>query len=868
MHRYQPIPDLESGDTPPPPPAAAATRTNSLTVNDIESQLSPKYEPHNSQQQSQEDKRYPPSSSSPPPPTTSPTSILSVPQCQAASRKPWVILSVPIAIAVLISTSVFVCMSSSASPVYIASVIPSTLGQHQQQQDQPCAIRENGLSFDASSGGILSSSLWPRIPLSPVAVVSVQDSIVSEDSGNTDAIFRLPIEEEEVGQEVEVVVTQAGEAVGMNEDGGEERVSESEMGLDGIEIIAMVDPVVTSVVEMVVAVEVDSEQALEGLREDEEEEEEDDKDYDDYDKEWREKDDEEDEEEEDDDNDDDDDEVFEGEVDNIFSTATTMLEQVAVLESLIGQEIPVPNTVDDNDLNLDLSDDGFGTGNGDSVVFLSLSRSEAEGEDEDEQDHFPTNIRSGDDDGEDGQQQKENPNTKGGKGTTTPSNTNNIDKSHYNKDNNNDNNKNNYNDTNSGGKDTTNKHKRKYQDQNANLGGTGGNGPILLCSSKSCLPSLRDSILSKLSVQVQQVMDHLRNRHTLVHMMSSTAPQTKESLMAGQEELVQQLEDRIMKDLRDWVNGVGRKSSKSSKKAGGAGTGFGTRTGDGIDAVKYDPQAAENTSSVVDKEVMVEMEGLFLDEDEFEEGEDDGADEDGFHMASLSFEDADDDDEDHEDDSPAPKSITNSAATPTPKNKKNAKPNKNKTGVKLHKRDITSLSSSSTGPLTSTAPREYFLSADKLLMRQEWSRWIAHWVHHTKLLIISHTLATPSLVEMNRIAVSGENVVPLDQRHWSWNLDKALATVMVASEMICGGPASAKNVKVFLATLSMSSSDTSTDSSAVAAMGGGSGNGDGGSSSEGMMSPKALAITLNAQKCIESWSDELEEILQRTATNA
>lgn len=110
---------------------------------------------------------------------------------------------------------------------------------------------------------------------------------------------------------------------------------------------------------------------------------------------------------------------------------------------------------------------------------------------------------------------------------------------------------------------------------------------------------------------------------------------------------------------------------------------------------------------------------------------------------------------------------------------------------------------------------------------------------------------------MNRIAVSGENVVPLDQRHWSWNLDKALATVMVASEMICGGPASAKDVKVFLSALSMSSE------SAVTATGSG---GDVGSS-EGM-SPKALAITLNAQKCIESWSDELEEILQHTATNA
>lgn len=755
----------------------------------------------------------------------------------------------------------------------------------------------------------MSLSPWPRIPLSPVVVVSVQDSIVSDASGNTDATFRLPVEKVEQEIEVvEVVIAQTGEAVGMNENGGEESVSERLMGLGGIEIIAMVDPAVTSAVEMVVTVEVDSEQqALEGLRgKDDDAEEEEDDDYEDedgdaeeekddeedadYDEEWREKDDEEEEDEDDDDN-----EVFEGEDDNIFSTATTMLEQVTVLESLIDQAIPVPDTVHDYDMNLDLSEDGLGAGGGDSVVLLSLRKSDAndgaeenEGVDEDEQDHFPTNIRNGDEgdndgvkEGEvDGQQQEEISDNKGRKGTTIPNNTNNIEKSQYNKDNDNKKtNNNDYNNTNTGRKHTTNKHKHKYQDQNANLGGTGGNGPILLCSSKSCLPSLRDSILSKLSVQVQQVMDHLRSRHTLVHMMSSTAPQTKESLMAGQEELVQQLEDRIMKDLRDWVNGVGRKSSKSSKKADGpstrTGAGAGTKTsigtGTGVEAAKYDSLAVDNTPLVVDKEVMVEMEGLFLDGDEFEEGEgeDDGAGEDGFHMASLSFEDADDDDEDHEDDYPVRKSTVNSAATATQDKKKDAKRNKDKSGVKLHRRDITSLSSSSTGPLTSTGSREYFLSADKLLMRQEWSRWIAHWVHHTKLLILSHTLATQSLVEMNRIAVSGENVVPLDQRHWSWNLDKALATVMVASEMICGGPASAKDVKVFLATLSMSSSDTTmgssdttTDSSTVAATG------SGGGSSEGMMSPKALAITLNAQKCIESWSDELEEILQRTATNA
>ncbi|KAF9091135.1 hypothetical protein BGX23_005440 [Mortierella sp. AD031] len=281
--------------------------------------------------------------------------------------------------------------------------------------------------------------------------------------------------------------------------------------------------------------------------------------------------------------------------------------------------------------------------------------------------------------------------------------------------------------------------------------------------------------------------------------MSSTAPQTKESLMAGQEELVQCLEDRVIKDLRDWVNGVGRNNSKG---------------------------------------MTVNAEGLFLDGDEFE-GEDDEGSEDGFHMASLSFEDADDDDEDHEEDSLASKSII--------------------TTTKLQRRDAS--------PSTGTSPREYFLSADKSLMRQEWSRWIAHWVHHKKLLILSHTLSTQSLVEMNQITVSGENVVPVDQRHWSWNLDKALATVMVASEMICGGPASSKDVKVFLSTLSVSVDGDG--GSTVAATGSNGNGGDYSSSSEMvMMSQKALAITLNAQRCIESWSEELEEILQRTATNA
>ncbi|KAF8946025.1 hypothetical protein BGZ47_001463 [Haplosporangium gracile] len=811
---------------------------------------------------------------------------------------------------VLISTSVFVCMSSSSSSsVYVSSVYPSAIGQQQQQQDLPCATWESSFSLDGN-GGVLSSSSWPRVPLSPVVVVSVPASIDSDVSTDKDTNFRSPAA-------VEAVVIQIDEAVGMNKNGGDERFTVSEMGgLGGIEIISVVDPVVTLAVEVVVAVEVDTEQqAIEGLREEDDDDEEEEEGDDDKRVEGQ------------------DDDILPGVID--VTATMTMLEQVAASEALIDQAIPIPETANDNDdgMNLDLSEDGFNTGDNDSVILLSLRRNdgddeaeEAEEEDEDEQDHFPINIGKddngedeGEDDGDDDGQQVEEPSRKGGKDTNN--NSNNSDGS-----------KNQDGVKIRGGASDgkeTDKHKHKYQDQNANLGGTGGNGPILLCSSKSCLPSLRDSILSKLSVQVRQVMDHLRSRHTLIHMMSSTAPQTKDSLMAGQEELVQQLEGRIMKDLRDWVNGVGRKSSKS----GGGGkkvVGTDVRSGDGVaSAVRPSPLATESIQSVVnDKEASVE----------FEDEEDNGSGEEGFHMAGLSFEDADDDDEDHEEDSLTHKSAVTAAAIANKnKNNKNKiknnrnknknkinknkpnknkleknkpnknklnknkpnknkpnknkpnknKPNKNKSnenkpnknklnknkpnkksGVKLQRRDTTTSSSSSFSPSSpstdtptfSRAPPEYFLSADKLLMRQEWSRWIAHWVHHTKLLILSHTLAPQSLVEMNRIVVSGENVVPLDQRHWSWNLDKALATVMVASEMICGGPASAKDVKVFLSTLSMSSESSETTAAVTATSSEGDGESD-------IMSPKALAITLNAQKCIETWSDELEEILQRTATN-
>ncbi|KAF9135312.1 hypothetical protein BGW39_003737 [Mortierella sp. 14UC] len=733
MRHYQPIPDnvdMESGDmfsTAPPTSPSPSTTTATHEYDN------------------------------PPSPTSSPQ--------YPALRKSWVILSLPVTIAVLVSTSVW-------------------------------------FPF----GGVLSSSSWPRIPFTSV-VVSVSDNSVVV----SDTTLQLPAQEE--GGQV-VAVAHTNEA-GMNEDivvvndEGRESVS-TEIGLGGIEII-LVDPATAAAVEAaIIAVEIEPEAALafEDLREGDDDED------------W--------EEEEEDDKKDQGDESAEGQADALAKSinptttaATAMLEEVVALEAILVGPLMIPETLDDihDGMNLDLSEDGVGTGDEGSVVLLSLLKNdededeEKEEDDEDEQDHFRTNIGKDDDGDEEGDegdeddQQGEKPNRKGRK----------------------DSNNNGGSSSGAGEKDKTrgenkdkgsinNKHQHKHQDQNANLGGTGGNGPILLCSSKSCLPSLRDLILSKLSVQVHQVMDHLRNRHTLVHMMSSTAPQTKESLIAGQEELVQQLEDRVIKDLRDWVNGVGRKSrSGGSKKvaAGGSIHGAGARVSRTVDSAvtmsepgTFPLSIGGIQSTESNQEVTAEMEGLFLGGDEFEEGEDDGSEE-GFHMASLSFEDADDDDEDHEDDTLSnnnPAVATAAAATSTKKNF-------NKRTNKLHRRDT-------------------------------------H-LHHPPL-------QAASLIEMNRIAVSGENVAPVDQRHWFWNLDKALATVMVASKMICGGPSSANDVKVFLSTLSMSSESAVAVTGTVAT--GGDGLWD-------MVSPKALAITLNAQKCIESWSDELE-ILQRTATTA
>ncbi|KAF9112959.1 hypothetical protein BGX27_002505 [Mortierella sp. AM989] len=53
--------------------------------------------------------------------------------------------------------------------------------------------------------------------------------------------------------------------------------------------------------------------------------------------------------------------------------------------------------------------------------------------------------------------------------------------------------------------------KHKHKSQNNNQGSTGGNGPILLCSSRRCLPGLRDAIILKLSVRIHHVLGHLQD---------------------------------------------------------------------------------------------------------------------------------------------------------------------------------------------------------------------------------------------------------------------------------------------------------------------------------------------------------------------
>ncbi|KAF9377936.1 hypothetical protein CPC16_011564 [Podila verticillata] len=442
-----------------------------------------------------------------------------------------------------------------------------------------------------------------------------------------------------------------------------------------------------------------------------------------------------------------------------------------------------------------------------NLVTLSRRRNqygnqEDESEDEDRHDHFPLNMNDEDEiSGQEGKEPK--------------------DKEHNHSHRNND-----------------------HLDQNTNLGGTGGNGPILLCSSHLCLPSLRDSILAKLSVQIRHVMDHLRNGPVLVQRMDTTLPLTKDILVSSQTELVEQLEKQIIKDLRDWVMGghkhstvgafsVGaNKSRKKDKLSSNGLPSTKTYPPNNKDLKSFDNHEDEAGPIEEMADVSVEAEEAFLggeEEDVFDSTISTGEDQD-FSMAGLDLSDEDDDDEDHEDDF-----VTTTTTTATTQ-----KQYKTSSKKKHFQRRA-----------EAGSRREYFLSADKLLMQQEWSRWIAHWVHHAKLMILSHTLATKTLNTMNQVAITDDNVPTVDQRHWSWNLDKALATVMVASEMLCGGPTDPKDADEFLLTLSMPVSASSSSSKTTTTT---------------EVTPRIMTLTVNAQKCIEAWRADLEEILRKTAT--
>ncbi|KAI1321838.1 hypothetical protein EDD11_000114 [Mortierella claussenii] len=691
-------------------------------------------------------------------------------------RRPWVILSLPVAIAVLISTSVY-CMSMTPIQLstYVQSVVYDHREEHQQQQQAKAAA---GLIWQH---GIVSSSSWPSLPFR-VASPTFQEQQDREKEGQTNNLGEI---------EMAIVVVEA--------DTFPSSASFGAMIQDELE-------------------DANSRRKQTGNDSDNDEQNEQDEDDEGI-------------------KDDNVTEAQEGAADDIDDSSGDKVQDLQEMIDMIQNEIK--DAVSEaaqgigtilKETNFKRHDADVGSPVGAGILSLAqqstpevgitstqqeggLQENEDVGDDEDQDDYFPTAMEDNGDGVNDMDDDvvldddKQDDDEKGGPSEAKPS---------------------------------KGKGKKGKTKANTNLGSTGGNGPILLCSSKSCLPSLRDAILSKLSVHIHHVMNHLRNRNTLFYMMTATAPQTKNALLAAQEDLVQRLEEQIIKDLRDWVQGVSRrKSMKGGKDNSGL-----------RKALSSTPSSSTIISSSITNlghaqvqvaNISVASEGTFLAGDAFE-SEDEG-DTTGFHLASLSYEDPDDDDEDHENDHFVNTSSSSSFST------------KNKSAV--YKRDDSNNNNQPNAPSSATgSSHEVFLSADKVLMRQEWSRWIAHWTHHSKLLILSHTLATDTLNSMNQIAISGENVPLADQRHWSWNLDKALATIMVASEMICGGPPSVpaatdatdpEAITNFLSTFSTPLGTTGHHDPNMA---------------------KAVALTLSAKKCIEALGDELEAILKRTATTA
>ncbi|KAF9977750.1 hypothetical protein BGZ73_004974 [Actinomortierella ambigua] len=553
-----------------------------------------------------------------------------------------------------------------------------------------------------------------------------------------------------------------------------------------------------------------------------------------------------------------------------------------------------------------------------------------------------------------------------------------------------------------------------------------------LCSSKSCLPKLRDLILTRLIDRVAAALQPLANPTLLLHNLDSTAPPTKEYLMTHQTELVAQLQDRIVTDLRNWVledkksslasrQGATKEKTRRAKTAHSAEhPGGGT---DGAESVQLlppptDSQAQQQQQQHMSEEQIRQAVTTTLQSLGLEDANDHGP---GLSMHAI--------EKDHGHRifhpntvvvarPPPARAAAPAAARPASSgrpaavgtNKKTSNGSNVRSSAKKHRRadlkhprtgmkssqtsdnqqnraDLTNhkrtgyrrrgsdtikayrrrknstppaevatdlltrpvaiskrdadantdangqqgaastqepksdkeedTSDTDTSPTkakdnvdedesneadspndgdddgsnnsnsgTSEPPKEgdqkshegpeFFLSGDLALMRQEWTRWIVHWVHHAKLLVVAHSLLPQTLYQMTQVAVLGGNVVPLDQRHWAWNLDKALATVLVEAEWLCGPvplsssprPAGSTTKSSSAAAASVASSKstkiskTGLDRVITAA-----------SSPPSSSSPAAtLKVSpvnkMHAQMCINVWSEDLEDILQKTVIPA
>ncbi|KAG0232939.1 hypothetical protein BGW41_001686 [Actinomortierella wolfii] len=497
-----------------------------------------------------------------------------------------------------------------------------------------------------------------------------------------------------------------------------------------------------------------------------------------------------------------------------------------------------------------------------------------------------------------------------------------------------------------------------------------------MCSSKTCLPKLRDYILDKLTERIEFVLRPLMNPHLLLHHLHSTAPQTRQYLMVQQIEQVHKLQTRIVADLRDWVlekqkdkrnksvkstfysppppllpmsdPAVSRGSQHQVKQdelqIQSLGHGSGRNVEQGI---------SNNNNNNNNRDVKGELDAL-LREGVLMNLRDLGLDDVNDNGPGLSFQAIEQihgphvirasqirRSPAHKDASKSPTHSSNESNIRHPSNTTSKMHSASKAGTSGHQHHNSDKKKHLKGKNTNTSVQasklsaskgsafisdnddvskarkaaasmedeeidddnnnsdndddnnpndddskgqqddgtngpdhdesaspdghhsqhgqtqhgekgeeddeeEFFLSGDLAIMRQEWTRWIAHWVHHAKLLVIAYSLLPHTVSRMTQVAIQGGNVVALDQRHWAWNLDKALATVLVEAEWLCGGVPSLGN---------QPSSTLSSDRASVL-------------SSTSASSPIVSSVRkYHAQRCIDSWSSDLEEILQKTVIN-